>query len=375
MRVLFYEGCYPLMEYLNGYMDSKTAQLRAIKTAAIDHLGLDSKKDKEWLDHIAPDYVRDTLEDALASLEDRFMDYQFGRKRERQEYDRLQRVQPAKPRETDSPLTPIQHLVKLDEDTERRIVAFSKYLAKIASVDKNVLRYRKNNLGSFMKTMTEEEAQRWPDHPALLHVCRHLTKHYPWTHDEARYFVLCGAVPQAVKIRGKVSSTFNAPQGVAAHKFNHQTLILEMPAWLPSDLIRKAYLILQRQAHGGSEPRRPKERNVALFEYVLERARVNLVSRNEYLAKLEVPGTWSEIMRDWNELHGHGHPWHYAEVSNFSRDFGRGQQAVTGSKFALSGVPGQPMTIAQARAGEERLNDALRRPGARFVEVTGEEIS
>jgi hypothetical protein len=317
--------------------------------------------------HIAPDYVRETLVDALGSMEDRFMDYQFGRKRERQEYDHRQSAQPAKSRETGAPLRPIQDLVQLDDDTERRIVAFSKYLAKIASVDKNVLRYRKNNLGGFMKTITEEVAQKRPDHPALLRVCRHLTKHYPWTHDEARYFVLCGTTPQAVKIRGKVNSTSNAPQGVAAHKFNSQTILLEMPAWLPSDLIRKAYLILQRQAHGGHEPRRPKERNVAIFEFVLERARAKLVSGNEYLAKLEVPGTWSEIMRDWNELHGPGHPWHYAEVSNFSRDFGRGQEAVTGTKYALSGVPGQPMTLAQAKASEERFIKKL----TRYVEDHG----
>jgi hypothetical protein len=30
-------------------MEHNTAKLRSIKAAAIDHLGLDSKKDKEWL--------------------------------------------------------------------------------------------------------------------------------------------------------------------------------------------------------------------------------------------------------------------------------------------------------------------------------------
>jgi hypothetical protein len=162
---------------------------------------------------------------------------------------------------------------------------------------------------------------------------------------------------------------------VAAHKFNRQTILLEMPAWLPSDVIRKAYLVLQRQAHGGREPRRPKERNVALFEFVLERARVKLVSANEYLARLIIPAKWAEIMRDWNELHGPGHPWHYTEVSNFRRDFGRGQQAIAGTNYALTGIPGEPRTAAEAQASLGRIFEALGRPGARFVEVTGEEIS
>jgi hypothetical protein len=80
---------------------------------------------------------------------------------------------------------------------------------------------------------------------------------------------------------------------------------------------------------------------------------------NEYLAKLEVPGTWDDIMRDWNKLYGPGHPWHYALASNLSRDFGRGQQAVTGTKYALSGVPGQPMTVTELEAGIDNLKRRL----------------
>jgi hypothetical protein len=350
------------------------AQLRSIKTAAIDHLGLDSKKDKEWLDHIAPDYIGDSLKDALGSMEDRFMDYQFGRERERQELGRQDSFQRTKPREYDAPLKPIQDLVEPDDETAERIRAFSKYLAKIASVDKNVLRYRKNNLGGFMKTMSEEEAQGWPDYPALVRVCRHLAKHYPWTEDEARYFVLCGAVPQAARIMGKVQSSFNKPLGVIAHKFNHQTIHMEMPAWIPSELVRKAYVNLQRQARGGRDARRPKERNVTLFDFVLERARVKLVSKDEYLARLELPGTWASLMREWNEQHGQGHPWHYTEVSNFWRDFGRGQQAIAGTKYALTGIRGEPRTVAEAKASFDRLREKLGRPGATFVEATVEEV-
>jgi hypothetical protein len=356
-------------------MTHETAPLRAIKLAAIDRFQLDGKKDKKWLDHIAPDYTKGPLEENLGAMEDRFKDYQLGRERERQDSGRQHRLQQAKSRENNTPLRPIQDLVKLDDDSAQRIRAFSKYLAEIASVDKNVLRYRKNNLGGFMKTLTEEEAQEWPDHPALLQVCRYLTKQYPWTDNEARYFVLCGAIPQADKVMGKVQSSFDKPLGVDAHKFNHQTIHMQIPAWMPSVLVRKAYAILQRQAHGGRDPRRPKERNVALFDFVLDRTRVEFVSRDEYLARLKLPSTWSGLMREWNELYGPGHPWHYTEASNFGRDFRRGQQAIAATKYALTGIPGEPRTAAEKKASVERMFERFGRPGAVFDEVRGEEIT
>jgi hypothetical protein len=351
-------------------VDQRTKHRRAIKTAAIKRFGLDSKEDGEWLDYVAETLASDTLEGALEVMEEYVAHYRLGQEKATRSYgppgDRAGRGA--------APLRPVQHLVKPDDETAQRITAFSQYLAKIAAVDKNVLRYRKKNLGGFMKTMTEDEVQEWPDHPALQKVCRYLAKHYPWTEDEARHFVLCGSVPQAVKIMGKVQSSFNRPLGVVAHKFNHQTVHLEMPAWMPSELVRKAYTILQRQAHGGRNIRRTTERNVELFEFVLEKAEVKFVSRDEYLARLELPGTWADLMQEWNELYDPSHPWHYTEASNFGRDFGRGQQAIAGTKYALSGVPGQPKTVAQAKASEERILESLRRPGAKFVEMSDEEI-
>jgi hypothetical protein len=365
-------------------MEPESARLRKIKAAAIAHFGLDGKEDEEWLNSAAERFADYPIVDALGLIEEHLVDYRIGERKRSKEPGHRPSSQRGSSAEGAAPLKPIPDLVKPDDDTAQRIVAFSKYLARIASVDKNVLRYRKNNLGGFMETITEQEAEKRPDHPALLQVCRHLTKHYPWTHDEARYFVLCGAVPQAVKVMGKVHKTWDAPQGVAAHKYNRQTIHMEIPAWLPSDQVRKAYLILQRQAHGGRESRRPKERNVALFEFVLEKAKVNLVSGSEYLARLEIlekeatlekKVTWSKLMGDWNKLYEPGHPWHYREVSNFRRDFARGQHAVTGTKYALSGIPGEPKTAADAEARFERMLDRFRRPGAALVEATDEEIS
>ena len=345
---------------------------RAIKTATIDLYRLDAKEDAEFLDQVAETLAGETLEDALSVIDEYITYYRLGeQKKAPKHYGPLK----DETGERVTPLRPVQHLVKPDDETAQRIRSLSHYLARIATVDKNVLHYRKNHLGGFTKTMSEEKAQDWPDHRALQRVCRHLTKHYPWTEEEARYFVLCGAVPQAAKITGKVQSSFNKPLGVAAHKFNHQTIHLQMPAWMPSELVRKAYVILQRQARGGRDARRPVERNIAIFEFVLERAQVKLVSANEYLARLIIPEKWAELMRIWNELHGPGHPWHYTEVSNFRRDFGRGQQAIAGTKYALTGIPGEPRTVAEGKAGLERLFKKLGRPGTTVVEITDEEIS
>jgi hypothetical protein len=356
-------------------MHHERAQVRAIKTAAIKRFGLDNQEDGEWLDEVAERFAKYDLVDALDLIEEHLPDYRFGRSIERKKASRRYGLSGGKTEKGVAPLRPIQDLVKLDDDSAQRILAVSKYLAKIASVDKNVLRYRKNNLGGFMKTMTEEEARERPDHPALLRVCRYLTKQYPWTDNEARYFVLCGAIPKAAKIRGEVQSSFNKPLGVAAHKFNHQTIHMQIPAWMPSVLVRKAYAILQRQAHGGRDPRRPNERNVALFDFVLDRTKVEFVSRDEYLARLKLSSTWADLMREWNELYGPGHPWHYTEASNFGRDFGRGQQAIAATKYALTGIPGEPRTAAEWKASVERIRENLERPPAVSEEVRDEEIT
>jgi hypothetical protein len=41
----------------------------------------------------------------------------------------------------------------------------------------------------------------------------------------------------------------------------------------------------------------------------------------------------------------------------------------------LPGIPGQPMTTAAAKAGDERMIESLSRPETAFVEVTEEEES
>ncbi len=99
------------------------------------------------------------------------------------------------------------------------------------------------------------------------------------------------------------------------------------------------------------------------------------MSKTEYLARLELPSTWADTMRGWNDFHSLDHPWHYTQASNFSRDFMRGRQAIADTKYDLSGVPGQPMTTAEALASVEEMIERWSRAaerGAKFVPVDEE---
>src|SRR5829696_957520 len=147
--------------------------------------------------------------------------------------------------------------IKVDESSKARVAAFSEYLARIAATDGRVMRIRKRICGGLTCTILPEEALEfleansipgtervdgsvellwWPDGSShgrnfrvqegsileeLKGVAAYLQKHYPWTDDQAAYFILCGGAPQAATIRG--THTSNTMKGVAAHKYNRTT--------------------------------------------------------------------------------------------------------------------------------------------------------
>jgi hypothetical protein len=211
----------------------------------------------------------------------------------------------------------------------------------------------------------------------LQRVSKRLARRFPWKEDQAAYFVLCGGNILAGMLMGTWSSHIN--KGVHAHQYDRTTITLTADSWLPAETVFKAYRRLQRQVHGGKNNRRPELRNVAVFRFVLDQSEIRIVSREERLAKLELP-KWRVMLRRWNEQHPRSDRWHYENpdetgVQRFQRDFVRGQKAVIGTRFGLPGVPGQPMTRADAKAGDERMIESLSRPGTAFVEVTEEEES
>jgi|SRR5215204_471930 len=286
--------------------------------------------------------------------------------------------------------------VKFDEDSKARAVAFSEYLAKITTTNRRVMRLRKRICGGLTRTISPEEAWEflethsipgnekvegsveslwWPDGSShgkhfrvledsilgeLQGVATYLEKRYPWTDDQAAYFILCGGVPQAATIRGTHISTAMAE--VAAHNYNRTTIKLEVESWVPSELVRKAYSQLQRELHGDRNNRRPSSRNVEVFRFVLDQSKINIVSTGKYLARLELP-PWRQMLESWNKQFSEDDPRMYPDIRNFRRDFDRGQQAVIGTELGLPGIPGHPMTYrekaAEAKEGEEHIINLL----------------
>ena len=270
-------------------------------------------------------------------------------------------------------------------------------MARIAAVERRVMRLRKCICGGLTQTITPEEAREfleehsisgnkkveesveslwWPDGSSdginfrilkdsvvgeLQGAATYLVKHYPCTEDQAAYFILCGSVPQAATVRGGYITSPVA--GVAAHKYKRVTIKLEVESWVPSKLVRKAYSQLQRELHGARNNRRPSDRNVEVFRLVVDQSEIDLANTGEYLARLKLP-PWRQILDSWNKQFSESDPRRYPDVRNFRRDFDRGQQAVIGTKWGLPSVPGQPMSyqekVTQAKAREARLIKGLK---------------
>ena len=291
--------------------------------------------------------------------------------------------------------------IEADGRVKTRVNAFSEYLARIAAVDHHVMRLRKRICGGPTKTLSAEGARRileaqsipnnedatgpvkslwWPDGSAygrhfrvledsvlgeLQRAAAHVEKRYPWTDDQAVYFILCGGVPQAATIRG--TKSWHQDKGVAAHRYNRTTITLEVESWVSSDLVRKAYYQLQRELRHGPESRRrasykqSSPRNVAVFRFVVDQGEIQIVNAEEYLAWIKLP-SWRRMLELWNEQLPEPHSWRYKNVRNFQRDCMRGQEAVIGTKWGLPGVPGEPKNAEEVRKDYiKRLRRRVRR--------------
>lgn len=281
--------------------------------------------------------------------------------------------------------------LKFDPKTRIQVMALSEYLAKIASVERRIMEFRRRFLGETTKTLSPDEIPKvlksWslPDDAStseedvfiywapddqqhirfrgtkdsaigrLDRLGEYFAERYPWSKDQVMHFVLCDWVPQVNTVRGKTKRSVGF--GPPAHGFNRDTITLEIEAWMSPEMVKKAYTRIQRDLHEGRKNRRGEERNIEIFRFVLARSQVKVVSEAEHLGKLVLTSTWRSLREAWDNELPAGHDWRYGErgARNFPRDFERGQMKVTGSKWGLPGVPGQPMTQAEAKAYYEQL--------------------
>lgn len=195
----------------------------------------------------------------------------------------------------------------------------------------------------------------------LQRLGKRLSDKHPWGQDQAVNFVLTGAPQIASTLKGKTRRTVNS--GVAAHKYNTQSITLEVAHWVPAAEVTQAYRKLQREVHDGSKSRKPSDRNIAIFRHVVSQSRVKVKSANENLARLQIP-KWRDMLKLWNKKYPPGSGWHYEGehhkgVQRFQRDFKRGQLLVIGHYVGLPGDPAQPMTRAEQRVALDSFKHRL----------------
>jgi hypothetical protein len=171
----------------------------------------------------------------------------------------------------------------------------------------------------------------------LRDLCKYLSKHHPITEELAAYLVLTGNTLQVAPLSGRVSNTKNAKVG--AYTYDHSTITLVVPSWVRPEQVQKAYAKLRAQAWAKNTYRSRSDRNIAIFRFVVERAK-------PVPPKDLIPGTrgtfdfppWSGMVEEWNKPLPKGHPWRfdqpgYTAQKMFRNAFADGYKAVTGKKY------------------------------------------
>jgi len=208
----------------------------------------------------------------------------------------------------------------------------------------------------------------WPDSVLgeLLKMSVRLAKEHPWSVEDASLFILTG---ETLFISPFTFRTLQSQPGVDAHEYNHDEITLTMAPWVPGNTVLEAYRKIRQSL--GYNGRRPSERYVALFRFVLAQSGVHIVKSpklagllGHWRARLSLP-KWKELRKEWNERYPVGHAWHYGQkdphAKLFRRDFVRAQEKIIGTSYGLPGVPGMPMTSAEEQKMVEGLLGAAER--------------
>jgi hypothetical protein len=190
-----------------------------------------------------------------------------------------------------------------------------------------------------------------------------LAKEHPWSVEDAALFILTG---ETLFLSPLTARTLQSKPGVDAHKYKHGEITLTVAPWVPGEVILELYRKIRQSL--GYNNRRPSERYVALFRFVVAQSNVHIVKKGGLLgrwrARLSLP-RWKELRSEWNEKYPVRHPWHYGQrdpdAKVFRRDFVRAQEAIIGTRYGLPGIPGRPMTQSEEqRWVQEQLGAAER---------------
>jgi hypothetical protein len=209
----------------------------------------------------------------------------------------------------------------------------------------------------WVETERPETFQVWPNSVVgeLQRISLRLAKEHPWSAEAASLFILTGEVLWVSPLSYWTQQT--GLIGTAAHKYEWAEITLTIAPWVKEKVVLEAHRKIKRSL--GYKDGRWEPRNVAVFRFVLQQSKFEIVKKprllgRDWRAKLILPA-WKELRRQWNEKYPVGNEWHYGQndphAKIFRRDFVSGQEVVIGTRYGLPGVLGTPMT----RAEEQRM--------------------
>jgi hypothetical protein len=169
---------------------------------------------------------------------------------------------------------------------------------------------------------------------SLLAVCNSLLERrlYPWREHQAAWFVITGEPPTVPALVGGYRTSSNP--AITEH-----TITMRVKPWVPAETVRRLYRRLQERVLE-DRPRSLSERNLAVFRFVVEQTEVWGVEVGDSEAgpaqptkpKLVQPA-WRTLLDLWNRRYPEGHDWHYGDVRNLRRDFGRAERAIVHPRY------------------------------------------
>jgi hypothetical protein len=165
-------------------------------------------------------------------------------------------------------------------------------------------------------------------------VCNSLLERrtYPRQEHQAAWFLLTGEPPRVPALAGGYQRSSNPA-------ITDYSITMTVKPWVPAETVRRYYGRLQERLLE-ERPRSLSERNLAVFRFVVEKMEVNGTDEGHSGAERPrvtelrpVPRSWRTLLRLWNGKFPEGHKWHYTDVRNFSRDFGRAKQAILHPRY------------------------------------------
>ncbi|MGF1472111.1 MAG: hypothetical protein ACFB50_10270 [Rubrobacteraceae bacterium] len=269
--------------------------------------------------------------------------------------------------------------VELPEEERLRGEIFEEYLAKVAAIEPNVRRYRRDvlhdqllspeqavefmrapkqvgsYLGVFRPTSKRKRYQRvrfvnesgnaeyldvWEDSVLgeLALIAERLTGNFPWQEAQATHFVLTGRVPSVppVRINYRLEEDFTEER----RHYKRGVITLTVSSWVSAETIQRAYKDVQRRVREQRTKNQPVgEKRLKLLRFVLERidsaelARKTLASRGELSANLiernERRKLGEQLVKEWDSLHPY---WAYGKCkqpgSLLWRDYNQAEKLV-----------------------------------------------